>query len=176
MPITPVVTQIIASMNCDGNVVMRELMALQRKNPSIRLFQKHMAHHLVELDLGFLQKTSNVFLIRDPHDMLPSLTVQIPDAGLADTGLQTQCEIYDDLHSLGQSPAVLDARELLLDPGGVLLPCAHTLAALRCLACCIGPRGRDRRRRYLGAALVRCRASKHGIRSPTGPSTASRED
>lgn len=118
--------QIIASMNSDGNVVMRELMALQKRNQSIRQFQKHMAHHLIELDLDFLQKTSNVLLIRDPHDMLPSLTVQIPDAGLADTGLKRQCEILDHLHSLGQSPAVLDARELLLNPGGVLAAlCAH---------------------------------------------------
>ncbi len=117
---------IIAGMNCDGAAVMRELLARQRQDPSIRLFQKHMAHHLVGLDLDFLQETSNIFLIRNPHDMLPSLTVQLPHATLADTGLKRQWELYTDLRAAGQTPAILDSRELLLDPTGVLAQlCEH---------------------------------------------------
>ncbi|MGB5332818.1 MAG: hypothetical protein WBM80_12825 [Woeseiaceae bacterium] len=117
---------IIAGMNCDGAAVMRELLALQRQDPAIRFFQKHMAHHLVELDLGFLRETSNIFLIRDPRDMLPSLTVQLPHATLADTGLKTQSQLYDDLRATGQTPAIIDARDLLLDPAGVLSQlCEH---------------------------------------------------
>lgn len=117
---------IIASMNCDGAAVMRELLSLQRQDPAMRLFQKHMAHHLVELDLGFLRETSNIFLIRDPRDMLPSLTVQLPHATLADTGLKRQWELYADLRAAGQIPAIVDARELLLDPAGVLSQlCEH---------------------------------------------------
>jgi hypothetical protein len=117
---------IIAGMNCDGAAVMRELLALQRQDPAMRLFQKHMAHHLVELDLGFLRETSNIFLIREPRDMLPSLTVQLPHATLADTGLKTQWELYADLRAAGQIPAIVDARELLLDPEGVLSQlCEH---------------------------------------------------
>lgn len=117
---------IMASMNCDGNAVMQALLTWQETHSSPRLFLKHMAHHLVDLDLGFLNRTINVFLIRDPHDMLPSLTVQIPNAGLADTGLRRQSELYDDLLAAGQAPMVLDSRELLLDPEGVLRNlCSH---------------------------------------------------
>lgn len=117
---------IIAGMNCDGAAVMRELLARQRQDPSIRLFQKHMAHHLVGLDLDFLQETSNIFLIRNPRDMLPSLAVQLPHATLADTGLKRQWELYTDLRAAGQTPAILDSRELLLDPTGVLAQlCEH---------------------------------------------------
>ena len=91
-----------------------------------RLFIKHMAHHLVELDLGFLQKTSNIFLIRDPREMLPSLTVQVPHARLADTGLKRQWELFEELRENGQNPAILDSRQLLLDPQGVLAQlCEH---------------------------------------------------
>ncbi|MGB5411941.1 MAG: hypothetical protein WBN09_10460 [Woeseiaceae bacterium] len=105
------------AMNCDGNAVMREL--LQRPT-SARLFLKHMAHHLVDLDLGFLERTCNVFLIRDPREMLPSLHIQLPDARLADTSLKQQWELFSDLSAVGQDPAVLDSRELLLDPESVL--------------------------------------------------------
>jgi hypothetical protein len=43
---------VIAAMNCDGDAVMRELLVRQAENPEPRLFIKHMAHHLVDLDLG----------------------------------------------------------------------------------------------------------------------------
>lgn len=118
--------EIIEHMNCDGAAVMRELLAMQKRDPSLRQFQKHMAHHLVDLDISFLAETSNVFLIRDPREMLPSLTMQLPHARLADTGLKRQWDIYTRLREAGQVPAILDARELLLDPAGVLAQlCDH---------------------------------------------------
>ena len=111
---------VIRAMNCDGDAVMREILEQQAANPSLRLFIKHMAHHLVDIDLGFLETTCNIFLIRDPREMLPSLTIQLPDAGLDDTGLKQQWELFSSLSDTGRSPAVLDSRELLLDPEGVL--------------------------------------------------------
>jgi hypothetical protein len=111
---------VMAAMNCDGDAVMRDLLRQQSENPLRRLFIKHMAHHLVDIDLGFLNDTCNVFLIRDPREMLPSLVVQVPHAQLADTGLKRQWELYSDLCDAGQQPAILDSRELLLDPASVL--------------------------------------------------------
>ncbi len=111
---------VMAAMNCDGAAVMRELLAEQAATPFPRLFMKQMAHHLVDLDVEFLAAVSNVLLIRDPRDMLPSLTVQVPSAGLADTGLERQWQLFDRLQALGRRPLVLDARELLIDPRGVL--------------------------------------------------------
>ena len=116
----PGADEVMAAMNCDGDAVMRELLAMQARDPAQRLFLKHMAHHLVDLDLGFLQYTSNVFLVRDPRDMLPSLTIQLPHAGLADTGLKRQWELYAELREQGKEPVIIDSRELLLDPRGVL--------------------------------------------------------
>ena len=117
---------ILQAMNCDGNAVMRELLDRQAQVPTQRLFLKHMAHHLVELDMSFLASTCNVFLVRDPREMLPSLTIQLPRATLADTGLRRQWELYEQLRDNGQTPAILDSRELLLDPATVLRQlCAH---------------------------------------------------
>jgi hypothetical protein len=87
---------------------------------------KHMAHHLVDLDLGFLHETCNVFLIRDPRDMLPSLSIQLPEPRLSDTGLLRQWELFSGLLDAGQEPAILDSRELLSNPQHVLSTlCQH---------------------------------------------------
>jgi hypothetical protein len=112
------------SMNCDGNAVMRELLKSGGTKPI--LFMKHMAHHLLEIDRDFLKGTANVFLIRDPREMLPSLSIQLPDASLADTGLAVQSALLAELLDGGADPAVIDSRQLLLDPEGVLSAlCSH---------------------------------------------------
>jgi len=138
--------EILAAMNCDGDAVMRELIKAQTRQKSSRFFVKHMAHHLVGIDPTFLRKTCNIFLVRDPQEMLPSLTIQLPHAQLSDTGLQRQWRLFSDLREWEQRPAVLDSRELLLDPAGVLSQlCEHighdfTTAMLQWPA---GPRPED---------------------------------
>ena len=112
--------EVIATMDCDGDRVMRGLLEQQGKEARVRLFLKHMTHHLVDIDLGFLARVQNVFLVRDPREMLPSLTIQLPHAQLRDTGLRKQWRLYEELAAAGRSPVVLDSRELLLDPRGVL--------------------------------------------------------
>lgn len=111
--------EVVQTMNCEGDSVMRTLLDYEDPQKPV-LFIKHMAHHLVGLDLSFLDQTSSAFLIRDPKDMLPSLTVQLPQAGLADTGFKRQWQLVRELRSMGQSPAIIDSRELLRNPAGVL--------------------------------------------------------
>jgi hypothetical protein len=123
----PGAEEVMTAMNCDGDSVMRQLLARQELMPDKRLFLKHMAHHLVDINRNFLERTSNIFLIRDPREMLPSLTIQVPNARLADTGLKHQSTLYDQLVSTGQQPAILDSRELLRDPAGVLEQLCHHL-------------------------------------------------
>ncbi|MGA7305635.1 MAG: hypothetical protein WBW88_12225 [Rhodothermales bacterium] len=110
--------EVMAAQNCAGEEVVRDII-LGATDRSV-LFVKQMAHHLVDLDLSFLERTQNVFLIRDPAEMLPSLVNQIPNPDLRDTGLALQVDLYDRLIGLGRRPAVMDARLLLLDPRGVL--------------------------------------------------------
>ncbi len=110
--------EIIERMNCDGNAVAAE--CLVAPPDGRRFFIKHMAHHLVDLDLDFLKEVENVFLIRDPREMLPSLTIQLPGATLTDTGLRRQWQLFKQLTASGQRPLVLDSRELLLAPAVVL--------------------------------------------------------
>jgi hypothetical protein len=116
----PLRNEVLAAVDADGNKVMHELLNTPTDEAADILFMKQMAHHLVDLEQGFMRQTNNVFLIRDPREMLPSLTIQLPHARLGDTGLATQWQLFERLVADGQNPAVLDSRELLLDPPGVL--------------------------------------------------------
>ncbi|RMH19129.1 MAG: sulfotransferase family protein [Acidobacteria bacterium] len=117
---------VLAAQDADGERVVREVVLGPCDRPI--LFLKMMAHHLVDLDLSFLDRTANVILTREPADMLRSLVHQVPEPKLADTGLDRQVELYERLRRRGQEPPVLDARELLRDPADVLEQLCDRLA------------------------------------------------
>lgn len=110
--------KVLAAQQTDGEKVVREVILGPCDRPV--LFCKQMAHHLVEIDRGFLTDTVNVLLIRDPAEVLRSLRHQLAEPTLRDTGLAVQAELFDQLTEMGQDPPVLDSRQLLLDPRGVL--------------------------------------------------------
>jgi Sulfotransferase domain len=85
-------------------------------------YQKHMAHHLLPtIDRAWLDGLTHAFLIREPDAMLVSLVKTFPGAGLADTGLPQQCEIFDRVaDSKGRAPPVVLASDVLEDPRGML--------------------------------------------------------
>lgn len=113
---------VLRAQDQDGARVVRERI-LGPADRSV-VFFKQMTHHLVELDASLkrelLRECTNVLLIRDPREMLPSLTVQLPRATLRDTGYAAAAELYDELRALGQDPPVLEAEPLLRNPRGVL--------------------------------------------------------
>lgn len=110
---------VVAAMECDGARVIREVLLAEGDSAPVR-FYKNMAHHLRGLERSFLGSLTNVLLTRDPREMLPSLAQQLPQPALADTGLEEQVELLEHAQAAGQPPLVLDARELLLGPEGVL--------------------------------------------------------
>jgi len=110
--------EVLAAMDTDGGRVVREVLLGPCERP-VHFF-KNMAHHLEGLDRGFLGGLTNVLLTRDPAEMLPSLARQLPNPTLRDTGLLYQTEILDHVLGEGLQPVVLDAKQLLLDPPGVL--------------------------------------------------------
>jgi Sulfotransferase domain len=120
----PGASEVLDAMDNDGERVVREVI-LGPCERHIHFF-KNMAHHLPGLDPGFLDSITNVLLIRDPTEMLPSLARQLSSPTLRDTGLREQNVILDSILARGKKPIVLDARELLLDPPGVMrLTCAN---------------------------------------------------
>lgn len=85
-------------------------------------YQKHMAHHLLpEIERDWLRRLTHCFLIREPQEMLASLLRIWPRGALADTGLPQQWELFQlESGRIGRPPPVVDARDLLKDPRGVL--------------------------------------------------------
>ena len=114
----PGAKEVMTNTNCNGHQVVRDVILGDCDQPVC--FMKQMAHHLVEIDRSFLRETTNILLIRNPVDMLPSLSNQLDCPTLRDTGLKTQEELFQELIEMGQDPPVLDSRELLQDPASVL--------------------------------------------------------
>lgn len=85
-------------------------------------YQKHMAHHLLpEMGREWLLGLQHAFLLRDPREMLLSLSKVTPNPSLADTGLPQQLELFEDVRRrTGSAPPVLDARDVLQDPRACL--------------------------------------------------------
>lgn len=86
-------------------------------------YQKHMAHHLLPGMMGsWLDRLRHAFLIRDPEEMLISLSKVMDRPRLEDTGLPQQVELFEHLRrtSAGVSPPVIDARDVLDSPAAML--------------------------------------------------------
>jgi hypothetical protein len=81
-------------------------------------YQKHMAHHLLpNIERDWLDSVTNCFLLREPREMLTSLLHFLPQPTLADTGLPQQLEIFQHVQERsGQTPPILDARDVLDNP------------------------------------------------------------
>lgn len=117
--------EVIAVQENDGAKVVRDVIFGDYPTPLV--FFKHMTHHLVNLDWGFLDETTNVLLTRDPRDMLPSYAKNVELPTLRDTDYADHLKLLDYLRSRGQTPPVLDAKQVLLNPRGVLTRLCHQI-------------------------------------------------
>jgi hypothetical protein len=114
----PGAAEVIRAMESDADQVIKKVILAPCDRPV--LFLKNMAHHLVAMQWDFLEQLTNVLLIREPREMLPSLDQTLATPTLRDTAYKTQVELLEKLLSLGQNPPVLEARELLQNPRSVL--------------------------------------------------------
>ena len=85
-------------------------------------YQKHMTHHMLE---GFGREWAddcvNAFLIRAPEAVLASYHRVRPDFTLEEIGLPRQVELFFRAGDrLGRLPPVIEGRDVLANPEGVL--------------------------------------------------------
>ena len=109
---------IIQSMPGDPAEVFGQIEEREREKGLV--FVKNMAHHLAGFDYGRIRAYRNVFLIRDPAQMLVSYARVRTQPTLADIGLAHQAELYAQLAAAGPAPLVLDGNEVRKNPEGVL--------------------------------------------------------
>jgi len=110
--------EVMQDMNLNGPEVAQQLISVDYGSPLV--FFKNMAHHLIELPEQFLSGLTNIFLVRDPKEMLPSLVNQIPHPKMLDTALEMQWKLFEKLAQDGGHPLVIDSKELLLNPTKIL--------------------------------------------------------
>ena len=115
--------EIIDVMETDPGKIVKNIFS-NREKPV--LFLKNMAHHLIEMDLTFLKKMINLFLIRDPKKLITSFARVIPNPAVTDIGVKKQFDLFNLLEDY--NPVVLDSGELLKDPQKVLQRLCETLA------------------------------------------------
>lgn len=111
-------------------------------------YQKHMSHHLLpEMDTEWVLGLRNVFLIRDPAEVVASYLKSRATVTPDDIGLPQQGRLFDLLRDrLGESPPVIDAGDFLRAPEAHLRAlCARLGIAFtpRMLSWPAGPRDSD---------------------------------
>ncbi len=110
----PGADEVLQAQENDGQKVVDEIIMGEYDTPIA--FFKNMSHHLVNLDLDFLEETINVILTRDPKDMLPSYLKQVENPTMQDVGYNKHLEIVEYLKTKGKQPIIVDAKNILQYP------------------------------------------------------------
>lgn len=80
-------------------------------------YQKHMCHHMTAgFPLDWVDRVTNVFLIRDPARVLSSYAVKTETVNALDIGFHQQRALFDQVIARGAKPIVVDASEIRRAP------------------------------------------------------------
>lgn len=110
--------EVMGSMEAEpGNIFKLIAQAEQVKGHA---FVKNMGHHLQGFDYNQIQSYRNVFLIREPGQMLVSYAKVRESPTLADIGLKHQHGIFTWLEAQGRAPLVVDGDDIRENPEAVL--------------------------------------------------------
>ncbi len=103
------------SMSSEINEVLENIYKI---NNCEVLFLKNMAHHHQNMDLDFLENMTNLFLVRNPKQLIASFAQVISTPTMQDIGLKKSWELFNKVEN--QNPVVLDSAEILKDPQSLL--------------------------------------------------------
>jgi len=117
----PGAAEVIADQGTDANAIIARCIGDIPGDKKI-FYQKHMTLHLLpELGRSWLSSLANCFLIREPEAVIASYAAVRSDVTLEDIGFIQQAELFDHVRHISEEiPLVIDSREFLLDPRGML--------------------------------------------------------
>jgi hypothetical protein len=117
----PGADEVVAYGETDWRTVVAQLQA-EVPDGSAVWYQKHMCHHIIEgVDLHWVGSMRHCFLIRDPREVLLSLSKKTDAVDAWATGLPQQARIIDAVRQItGTQPLIVDSRDILLDPARML--------------------------------------------------------
>ena len=96
----------------------RKLISMQRDKQV--LFIKNMSHHMEVLGDPWISGAINVFLIRNPGQIIASYAEVIERPTMRDIGIEYQYELFTQLRDYDIKPVVVDSGILLEDPEKIL--------------------------------------------------------
>lgn len=114
--------EVLASQSSDWREVVDGLLGPVPGGKKI-WYQKHMAHHLTEEmgDGAWVDGLVNCLLIRDPAEMITSFVKVVESPTAEELGLPQQVRLFDRIVAqTGRAPVVVDSRDVLEDPEGML--------------------------------------------------------
>lgn len=106
-------TEVLQAQSVNDEVVTH---ALFKKHEKPVLFIKNMAHHIAMINDDFLSQCVNIFLIRDPRQIIASYAQVIDNPTLQDIGIAHEYELFKKV----KDPIVIDSGLLLQNPENVL--------------------------------------------------------
>lgn len=110
--------EVIAAGDTDGDRVACELTEGPVPGGQALWYQKHMTHHLLAgQETAWVHRLVNVFLIRDPAQVVESYLKSRATVQPEDIGLLQQVALFDAVADrLGAAPTVIDADDFLKAP------------------------------------------------------------
>ena len=108
---------VLGALPSHEKIVRRQLTATTSKPV---LFVKNMAHHMEVLEEPFVEGAKNIFLIRDPRQILASYSAVISSVAMRDIGIAFQYSLFCRLQERGLASIVIDSTFLLKNPGSIL--------------------------------------------------------
>jgi len=113
----PGADEILNSMETNAQKVIDMMIGSHKEEV---VFFKNMTHHIMDLDKAFTKQGFNILLTRNPEEMIPSFAKVIPDLGMHDIGYADHYELVKYFDKNNIPYAVLDAKNVLLNPERVL--------------------------------------------------------
>ena len=113
--------EVLNSMETDWDIVAKTITGICPTEEKV-WYQKHMAqHNLPGVDLSWTTLVTNCFLIRDPREVIISYNKKYEVTRAELLGLPQQVDLYRMLTE-GDciEPAIIDARDILIDPKDIL--------------------------------------------------------
>jgi hypothetical protein len=109
--------QVIATGETDWEKAVAALQGPVPESVTVH-YAKHMAHHLLpEMGLDWVTQFRNIFLIRDPREVVASYVRSRESVEPADIGLRQQIALYEHLaRRHGSAPPVVDSADFLRAP------------------------------------------------------------
>ena len=116
----PMKEQIIKHYSSDYDEIVNRL-TCEMPNQKNIWYQKHMAHHLIDLsDINWIKKCQNCILVRHPKEVISSYILKNDLQRVEELGYPQQYEIAKFLKKSNKRFIVIDSEDLLKNPSKVL--------------------------------------------------------